>query len=107
MYGVNQDGIIYLENLLKTYRPYRPYIKWNPTGNYILSSLHLQFSRHFLVTFTGSTPANSAYFDLEMFAVADLPTFQYGGTLDLMGLAHTVGLATIAFHASLWTPAVV
>ena len=54
-----------------------------------------------------SALANSAFFILETFAATYLPTGQYSGTLYLVGLAQTVDLATVAFHAFLRTSAMV
>ena len=53
-----------------------------------------------------SALANSAFLALETFAATYLPAGEYGSTLYLMGLAHTIGLATVAFHALFRTSAV-
>ena len=59
------------------------------------------------MAFEMSALAHSALFVLETFAAAYLPAGEHGGTLYLVGLAHTVDLATVAFHALFRTCAVV
>lgn len=49
----------------------------------------------------------SARLSLEVFHITDLTVEGDVRTLDLMGLAQTIGLATIAFHALPRTSAVV
>ena len=50
---------------------------------------------------------NSASFVPETFASVYLPTREDGFTLHLVGLAYTVDLATVAFHAFPGTSAMV
>lgn len=54
-----------------------------------------------------SALADSAFFVFETFAAAYIPVGEDSVALHLMGLAHTVALATVAFHAFSGTSAVV